>query len=402
MSSFAPINEQMDILSRGVDEIIPIEDFEEKLNKSIKESEPLRIKFGCDPSRPDLHIGHAVLLRKLRQFQDFGHHAVLIIGDFTAMIGDPSGKNKSRPQLTLEETVSNAQTYIDQAEIILSKSNLEIVSNNSWLGNMNFNDIIKLSSYYTVAQMLERDDFTKRYKNGIKISLHEFLYPLAQGYDSVIVKSDVELGGTDQKFNLLVGRAIQKEYGQIPQIVITAPLLEGTDGIEKMSKSADNYIALTDSPDDIYGKILSIPDELIVKYFELCTDVNNENLEKIKNQMKDHKVNPRDMKRTLALKIATIYHDNEKAILAQENFDNLFIKKGIPEDIEIYNLNEEKRLLQIMVESNMVTSSGEGKRLIKQGAVKIDESKISDINYSLQPDEECVLKVGKRRFLKIK
>lgn len=401
MNNFPSVKEQIDVFSKGIDEIIPIEDFEQKLEKSIKTSRPLRIKFGCDPSKPDLHIGHAVLLRKLRQFQDFGHQAILIIGDFTAMIGDPSGKNKSRPQLTLDETISNAKTYIDQAEIILSKSNLEIVSNNKWLGAMNFNDIIKLSSYYTVAQMLERDDFTKRYKNGVKISLHEFLYPLAQGYDSVVIKSDVELGGTDQKFNLLVGRAIQKEYGQEPQIIITAPLLEGIDGVEKMSKSSNNYIALTDSADEMYGKTLSIPDELIVKYFELCTDTSDENLKKVSKQMKDPKVNPRDIKRTLALEIATMYHDKESALLAEKNFDNLFIKKGVPEDIQIYKLEKEKRLIEVIVESGMVNSSGEGKRLIKQGAVKINESKISDMNHLFHPNKEYILKVGKRRFLKI-
>ena len=242
--SIAGLNEQMDIISVGIEEIIPQEQLEKQISSSIKNSKPLRIKFGCDPSRPDLHIGHAVLLRKLRQFQNFGHTAVLIIGDFTAMIGDPTGKNKTRPQITLDETKINAKTYIDQATIILSNNNLEVVYNSDWLDKLDFGDIIKIASKYTVAQMLERDDFTKRYSSGKPISLHEFLYPLAQGYDSVVVKSDIELGGTDQKFNLLVGRALQKEYSQKPQSIITAPLLEGTDGVEKMSKSNNNYISL--------------------------------------------------------------------------------------------------------------------------------------------------------------
>ena len=261
------LNEQMDTLSIGIEEIIPKEQLESQISKSIKNKTPLRVKLGCDPSRPDLHLGHAVLLRKLRQFQDFGHRAILIVGDFTAMIGDPTGKNKTRPQITLEETNANALTYIDQATIILSEENLEVVYNSEWLSKLNFGNLIKIASKYTVAQMLERDDFTKRYNSGRPISLHEFLYPLAQGYDSVVVKSDIEMGGTDQKFNLLVGRVLQKEYSQDPQSVITAPLLEGTDGVEKMSKSNDNYIALTDSADNMYGKILSIPDSMINKYF---------------------------------------------------------------------------------------------------------------------------------------
>ena len=268
MSIFPPVNEQMDIIRRGIEEIIPEDELAKKIEKSIKKNSPLKIKFGCDPSRPDLHIGHAVLLRKLRQFQDIGHTGILLIGDFTAMIGDPTGKNKTRPQITMEETKENAKSYIDQAGIILNKDTLEVVYNSHWLGGMNFSEVIKLASKYTVARMLERDDFTKRYEGGIPISVHEFLYPLAQGFDSVHLNADVELGGTDQKFNLLVGRDLQKEAGQSPQVIITTPLLEGTDGVEKMSKSYDNYIGLTDSADDMFGKTLSIPDTMIAKYFE--------------------------------------------------------------------------------------------------------------------------------------
>ena len=285
MSKFVPIKEQMDLILRGTEEIIPVEDLERKLEQSRKDDKPLQVKFGCDPSRPDLHIGHSVVLRKLRHFQDLGHEAVLLIGDFTAMIGDPTGRNKTRPQITLEETKRNATSYIEQASIILAEENLTIVYNSEWLGEMGFSDVIKLSSKYTVARMLERDDFTKRYQDGVPISVHEFLYPLAQGYDSVHLQSDVELGGTDQKFNLLVGRDLQKEAGQDPQVIITTPILEGTDGVEKMSKSYDNYIGLTDSPADIYGRTLSISDSLIARYFEYATEISNIELEEIKSDL---------------------------------------------------------------------------------------------------------------------
>jgi len=396
------LKEQMDILSVGIQEIIPEEQLEKQISKSIEEARPLRVKFGCDPSRPDLHIGHAVLLRKLRQFQDFGHIAVLIIGDFTAMIGDPTGKNKTRPQLTMEETKENAKSYIDQATIILSKENLEIVYNSDWLSKLNFGDVIKIASKYTVAQMLERDDFTKRYNSGKPISLHEFMYPLAQGYDSVVVKSDIELGGTDQKFNLLVGRALQKEYDQTPQSVITAPLLEGTDGIEKMSKSNDNYIALTDSSNDMYGKVLSIPDTMIAKYYEFCTNTTKENLEKIVSDLDLGNANPRDIKRALARDIVEIYYDRETSIEAEENFDQLFISKQIPDEIPECLLNEPTRLIDIMVSNSLVSSNGEAKRMIKQGAVKLNDQKIDDGFALINPGSDNILKVGKRRFLKIK
>ena len=398
----ASLNEQMDIISVGIEEIVPQEQLESQLSKSIKNNQPLRVKFGCDPSRPDLHIGHAVLLRKLRQFQDFGHTAILIIGDFTAMIGDPTGKNKTRPQLTIDETKDNAKTYIDQATIVLSKQNLEIVYNSEWLSKLDFNDIIKIASKYTVAQMLERDDFTKRYSSGKPISLHEFLYPLAQGYDSIIVKSDLELGGTDQKFNLLVGRALQKEYGQDPQSIITAPLLEGTDGIEKMSKSNDNYISLTDNPDQMYGKVLSIPDTLITKYYEFCTNISKKDLELVNVDLESGNVNPRDTKRALARDIVSIYHNENYAVKAQENFDKLFISKKVPDDVPEVSLSAETKLIEIMVSNKMVASNGEAKRMIKQGAVKIDDEKISDPFIMIEPGNESILKVGKRRFLKIK
>ena len=395
------LNEQMDVIGVGIEEIIPQEQLEKQISKSIKNKKPLRVKLGCDPSRPDLHIGHAVLLRKLRQFQDFGHTAVLIVGDFTAMIGDPTGKNKTRPQITLEETNANAKTYIDQATIVLSKSNLEVLYNSKWLSKLNFSDLIKIASKYTVAQMLERDDFTKRYNKGRPISLHEFLYPLAQGYDSVIIKSDIEMGGTDQKFNLLVGRALQKEYGQKPQSIITAPLLEGTDGVEKMSKSNDNYIALTDSADDMYGKVLSIPDTMILKYFEFCTNITKDNLLIYQNKLDSGEVNPRDIKRELAKDIVSIYHTIDASIQAENFFDKLFIKKGVPDDIKEFSIKKPTKLIDIMVLNEMVSSNGEAKRMIKQGAVKLNDEKINDGFTEVKPGNNLILKVGKRRFLKI-
>ena len=401
MRIFPQVKDQMDLILRGADEVIPEEELEKKLEKSATEGAQLQIKCGCDPSHPDLHIGHAVLLRKLRHFQDLGHKAVLLIGDFTAMIGDPSGRNKTRPQITMSETRENAKSYIDQASIVLSEDNIAIVYNSDWLDKMNFSDVIRLSSKYTVARMLERDDFTKRYKDGVPISVHEFIYPLAQGYDSVHLGADVELGGTDQKFNLLVGRALQKEYGQSPQSVITAPLLEGTDGVEKMSKSNENYIALTDSADDMYGKVLSIPDTMILKYFEFCTNITKENLKQTEAQLNSGDLNPRDVKRTLARDIVSIYYDESASMKAEENFDQLFVSKKIPDDIPECTLSEPTRLIDIMVSNNLVASNGEAKRMIKQCAVKLNDEKIDDGFILIEPGNENILKVGKRRFLKI-
>ena len=391
----------MDLILRGTEEVLPVEELEKKLEKSAVKGRPLKIKFGCDPSRPDLHIGHAVVLRKLRHFQDLNHQAVLLIGDFTAMIGDPSGRNKTRPQITMSETRENAKSYIEQASIVLSDDTLKIVYNSNWLDKMDFSDIINLSSKYTVARMLERDDFTKRYQDGIPISVHEFLYPLAQGYDSVHLGSDVELGGTDQKFNLLVGRDLQKEAGQEPQVIITTPILEGTDGIEKMSKSYDNYIGLTDTPSEQYGRILSIPDNLIGRFFELATEISPDELKDINNDLKKGKSNPRDLKRHLAREIVTLYHDRQSAELAEKEFDSLFINKDEPDNIPEYILSAPEKLISILVDNNLVSSNGEGRRLISQGGIKINKEKVDDIHIILKPGEELVIKVGKRKFLRI-
>ena len=396
MSKFPNLNEQMDLIKVGTEEIIPENELVKKIEKSLKNNKPLNIKLGCDPSRPDLHLGHSVVLRKLKDFQDLGHTAILLIGNFTAMIGDPTGQNKTRPQLTKEEVSENSKSYMDQAGMILDSKLLKIVHNGDWLSKMNFSDVIKLASNYTVARMLERDDFTKRYNGGQPISLHEFLYPLAQGYDSVHINSDVELGGTDQKFNLLVGRALQKESNLEPQVIITTPLIEGTDGVEKMSKSYDNYIGFSDSPSDMYGKTLSIPDDLIIKYFEYCTRVLD--FETIKLDFEKGNANPRDLKRRLAREIVEIYHTKQKAFKAEEDFDNLFIKKDIPDNIPEITLEEDSKLLDIMLNHAMVTSKGEGKRMIKQGGVKLNDVKISDLNTNVSKGSESILKVGKGNF----
>jgi len=395
---FPNLNIQMDLIKKGTEEIIPEEELAKKIESSIKEQKPLAVKCGCDPSRPDLHLGHGVILRKMRDFQDLGHDVTLLIGDFTAMIGDPTGKNKTRPQLTIKDTQVNAKTYLEQATKILDSKTLITKNNSAWLGNMSFNDVITLASKYTVARMLERDDFTKRYKAGSPIALHEFLYPLAQGYDSVVMKTDIELGGTDQKFNLLVGRDLQKDSGQDPQVIITTPLIEGLDGVEKMSKSNDNCIGFTDSPEDMFGKVLSIPDELILKYSEYCTGFSIEDLTDFKSRFDGS--NPRDMKRELACKIIESYHSKEDSQKAMEHFDQVFVKKAIPDNIDEYKMLESERLLDILSRNNMVASNGEAKRLIKQGAIKIDDIKVNDINLVLEVKEQ-VIKCGKRKFLKI-
>lgn len=399
---FASVEEQLKIIKRGATEIIPEEELIRKLEKSYKENKPLNIKLGCDPTRPDLHLGHSVVLRKLAQFQSLGHQAILIIGDFTAMIGDPSGKNSTRPPLTAEEAKQNAVSYWEQASKILDREKTKIVYNSEWLGEMKFEDVIKLASKYTVARMIERDDFTKRYKAGTPISLHEFLYPLAQAMDSVAIESDVELGGNDQKFNLLVGRDIQREYGKEPQVILTMPLLVGTDGTEKMSKSYDNYIGIDEAPNEMFGKALSIPDELIYDYYELATDVTDEELAEIKKSLEDEKVNPRDIKRALARKIVAMYHSEEAALKAQEEFDNIFIKKGIPDDVPTKEMTEtEIGIIDLIVNVGFAPSKGEARRLVQQGGVSIDGEKITDFKSIVKLKSEQILKVGKRKFIKL-
>ena len=399
--TYPSINEQMDLIKRGAEEIIPEDELIKKLERSRSDNSPLIAKLGCDPSRPDLHIGHGVVLRKLRHFQDLGHTAVLVIGDFTAMIGDPSGRNKTRPQLTLEEARSNAKSYVDQAKVILDMNTVKIKYNSKWLNKMNFNDVVRLASSYTVARMLERDDFTKRFQSEVPISIHEFLYPLAQAQDSVELKADVELGGTDQKFNLLVGRDLQKDNGQEPQCIITTPLLEGTDGVEKMSKSYGNDIGLQDSPEDMYGKTLSISDEMILKWFTLAADSDSSTFESAKKRLDDSDVNPMIVKRELARKVVSLYHDDSAAEKAEKHFNEVVVGKGVPDEMPSYSLEQEDLIVNVIFESGILQSKGEVRRMIKQGAVKLDDQRIDDIQATISPKAEQVIKVGKRRFLKV-
>lgn len=401
--AFLPVDEQLKIIERGAAEIVPIEELKEKLTKSAKENKPLKIKLGVDPTRPDLHLGHSVVLRKMRQFQDLGHDVILIIGGFTAMIGDPTGRNSTRPPLTAEEVQENAQSYIDQAKKILDEEKLEIVNNHDWLGPMSFIDVIRLTSKTTVARMIERDDFAKRFGNNEAISLHEFLYPLAQAQDSVHLENDVELGGTDQKFNLLMGRQLQKDSDIEPQVCLMMPLLVGTDGVQKMSKSYDNYIGIDENANDMYGKSLSIPDDLIYTYFELVTDVAVEELPSIKEKAEK---DPRNAKHDLAFTIVKMYHGEEAAKGAREHFEQTVINKQVPDDAPEYPVTagEEKRLMDIISDLNFSPSNGETKRMFKQGGISLDGDKVQDMNYevSLAVGEETVLKVGKRKYAILK
>ena len=399
--SYLTVNEQMDLIRRGTEEILPEDDLVKKLERSRSTGKPLIVKLGCDPSRPDLHIGHGVVLRKLRHFQDLGHTAVLVIGDFTAMIGDPSGRNKTRPQLTLDEAKANADNYVEQAKVILDIRSVIIKYNSNWLNKMNFNDVVELASSYTVARMLERDDFTKRFQAEVPISIHEFLYPLAQAQDSVELKADVELGGTDQKFNLLVGRDLQKDHGQEPQCIITTPLLEGTDGVEKMSKSYGNHIGLQDTPEDMYGKTLSISDDMILKWFTLAADADESVTKSVKKRLVDPAVNPMDVKRELARAVVALYYDDETATKAEDHFNTVVVGKGIPDDMPEYTLKGEDLIVNVLFDAGLLKSKGEARRMVKQGAVKLDGKPVEDIQKTLTPNGDQILKVGKRRFLKV-
>ena len=401
---FPPVDEQLRQIRRGVEEIISEEELADKLKKAAQTGEPLIVKLGCDPSRPDLHLGHAVVLRKLRQFQDLGHQAVLIVGDFTGMIGDPSGRSKTRPALTLEETRINGQSYFEQATKILDPDKTRMIYNSEWLDAMRFSEVVQLAGKYTVARMLERDVFEKRYKAGEPIGIHEFLYPLAQAQDSVAIKADVELGGTDQKFNLLVGRDIQQAAGIARQVCITMPLLEGTDGVEKMSKSYDNYIGIDEAPEQMYGKVLSIPDRLIYRYFELASDVPTQELPRLKASAEE---NPRDAKHHLALTIVRMYHGEEAAQAARAHFEQTVIRKEVPDDMPAFRptLSEGSRigLLTLLTQAGLTESNGAARRMVQQRAVSIDGEKVSDfrLEIDLSVRAPFVVKVGKRRFARI-
>ena len=399
---FATVNEQMDAIRQGTIDLIPEEELAQKIEKSIKNKKPLIAKLGCDPSRPDLHLGHAVILHKLRTFQYLGHTAVLIIGDFTGMIGDPSGKSKTRPQLTLEETIANGQTYLEQATIILSKEQLQIRYNSEWLGKLNFGDVIKLSAKYTVAQILERDDFSKRYKAGQPISIHEFMYPLAQAFDSFAIDADIELGGSDQKFNLLVGREIKRAYGLEPQCILTLPLLEGTDGVEKMSKSLDNYISLTDTPKEIFGKVMSIPDSMLLRYLKYAAFAKDDEVQQTKVGLENNSLHPRNVKVDIAKRIVDLYHSGGAGQLAFEEFERVFKNKELPDVIDEISVeceNCEIKILDLLVNTNLAPSKKEARRLIEQGGVYVDSKTFNDPMGTINLQQQRLLKVGKRKYL---
>ena len=396
--------EQAKILAKNA-EVLPggIEELAVKLQHAHDTNTPLRVKLGMDPTRPDLHLGHTVVMRKLRKFQELGHKLVLIVGGATAMIGDPSGKSETRPALTKEQVEENAKSYFEQMSMVLDVSKAEVVNNADWLHKLNFMELLQLAGKVTVAQMMTRDDFAKRYAEGKPISIHEFFYPLMQAYDSVAIDADIEFGGSDQRFNTLLGRDIQAAYGKkYPQMVMLLPLIEGTDGLVKMSKTyPEHCISLTDSANDMFGKLMSIPDTLIPKYYDLLTDITPEDLKSIEEQLESGNVNPRNIKLQLAHTITEEYHGKENADKAQEEFINVVSNKGIPQDIPSVTIENGKGILDLLLDLKFVQSKGEAKRLIQGGGVKIDGNKISDLNYTLNIDSEVVLQAGKRKFAKL-
>jgi len=389
------IEKSLEVFQRGADEILPLEELKKKLSKN----KPLRVKAGFDPTAPDLHLGHTVLINKLKQIQDLGHEILFLIGDFTGLIGDPTGKNSTRPPLSKKELEENAKTYQEQVFKILDKEKTTIMFNSEWMEKMSSADMIKLASQQTVARMLERDDFSKRYKAGQGISIHEFLYPLVQGYDSVAMEADMELGGTDQKFNLLMGRELQKNAGKEPQVILTMPILEGLDGVQKMSKSLNNYIAIDDTPDEMFGKIMSISDDLMWRYLELLSFESLDTIELWKKEVSDGE-NPRNIKFRLANEIITRFHDSDSAIQAQQNFTNRFAKKQIPDDMPEFNFNSGAKIANLLKDAGLVSSTSEAFRMIKQGAAKMNGEKISDKDLTPKPGE-AVYQVGKRKFARI-
>lgn len=399
------VAEQMEIIKRGATEILLEKELEEKIGKSLSTGVPLRIKAGFDPTAPDLHLGHTVLLHKLRQFQQLGHEICFLIGDFTGMIGDPTGKSETRKALTREDVLKNAETYKEQVFKILDKDKTRVVFNSEWLSKMTASDMIGLAAKSTVARMLERDDFGKRFANQMPISIHEFLYPLIQGYDSVALKADVELGGTDQKFNLLVGRELQREWKQAPQSVITMPLLEGLDGVNKMSKSLGNYIGINESADEIFGKVMSISDELMFRYYELLSDLTLADIAKLKVAIRSGEVHPMEAKKQLGREIVARYHSRHAAEAAEENFVKRFRDNQAPDDMpEIVLFAEGGKMLmcRVLSEAGLVKSNSEGRRAIQQGGVKVNGEKVSDEAFELIGSGEYVVQFGKRRFAKIK
>ena len=394
--------EQFRLISHGVADLLPEDEFKKKLEKSVATNTPLIVKLGLDPTAPDIHLGHTVVLRKLKLFQDFGHRVIILIGDFTARIGDPTGKSVTRPPLTEEQVVENAKTYQEQIFKVLDPAKTEVRFNSEWLSKLDFADVLKLASKYTVARMLERDDFHKRYTEGRPISIHEFMYPLMQGYDSVALKADVEFGGTDQTFNLLMGRHLQGEEGMPEQTIITMPILEGLDGVQKMSKSLGNYIGISEAPSEMYGKAMSIPDELMMRYFMLVTDMSIEEQEQLSKDLESGAAHPRDVKMKLAHTIVRLYHGEEAANFGQDEFVRVFQKHAMPTDIPEYKvtITEEPVFVpQLLSDAGLTASNGEARRSIKAGAFKIDGEKCNEEHIVLK--DGMVLQVGKRKFIKI-
>ena len=397
------VKRQFDLIKRGTVEIIDEDELKDKLRESIKSEKPLKVKAGFDPTAPDLHLGHTVLIQKLKHFQDLGHEVYFLIGDFTGMIGDPTGKSETRKPLSREELERNAKTYKEQIFKILDEKKTRVVYNSEWCSKLTAVDMIKLASTMTVARMLERDDFSKRFNSNKPISIHEFLYPLLQGYDSVALKADVELGGTDQKFNLLVGRHLQKLWGQRPQTVIMMPILEGLDGVQKMSKSLGNYVGITDEPNDMYGKIMSISDELMWRYYELLSDISEDEINRMKEEVKEGKLHPKKVKEMLAFEITKRFHDELSAQQAARYFEEMFKKKDIPENLETieYKLDSEDIWIAHLLKNiNFVKSSSEARRMIKSNAVSIDSQKVKDENMKLKKGE-YIIRVGKRKIAKV-
>lgn len=402
------VERQLAVIRRGTVEILPNEELERKVIRSVVQGRPLKVKLGLDPSAPDIHMGHTVVLHKLRQFQELGHEVQLIIGDFTGRIGDPTGKSETRRQLTEEDVKRNAETYQEQAFKILSPDKAKVYYNSEWLGPMTFADVIGLGSKVTVARMLERDDFSKRYAGGLPISIHEFFYPPMQGMDSVALETDIEIGGTDQTFNLMMGRTLQKEYGAEPQVAITLPLLEGLDGVQKMSKSLGNYIGIDDAPNEMFGKTMSVPDGLMVKYFELATDITNEDLQILREGLEGGRIHPRDAKMNLAAAFVRMYHGQEAAEAARQHFVTVFQQRALPEDIELRDIpaNELQggaiRLVRLLTLIGFASSNSEARRSIQQGSVKLNEVKIEDPHAEIAVRDGDIVQVGRRKFAKLR
>jgi len=399
------IDEQISLIERGAVDVVSRDDMVRKLKKSAESGVPLKIKAGFDPTAPDLHLGHTVLIQKMKHFQDLGHDIYFLIGDFTGMIGDPTGKSETRKPLTLDDVAKNAETYKEQIFKILDPEKTTVVFNSTWLGKLTSYDMIKLASQLTVARMLEREDFKVRFENEKPISIHEFMYPLIQGYDSVALEADVELGGTDQLFNLLMGRDLQRSWNQEPQVVITMPLLEGLDGVNKMSKSLDNYIGITESADDIYGKVLSISDTLMFRYYELLSDLSAAEIEILSQNMQEGRIHPKEVKKKLARELTSRFYGEEESVRAEKSFEQVFKHHGLPENIPeliLQKADGEIWLPKLLVEAGLTGSTSEARRLIKQQAVSLDGEKVLDIGFSVQPDQDVLVKVGKRRFAKIR